>query len=208
MKRAVTTPAILLAASMPLLACSYAGAPRSGIAYGEAVAQNQFVQVAYKDQTQLLRDLSIDFAAETQDTVTFAFNKASLDSGARNALRGQATWLKDHPAVRMTIIGHTDKVGSESYNERLGLRRARAVVAFLASLGISKSRLDAVESEGERDPIVATDERERRNRRAVTTVAGFDRYYVGDNMDGERALNVYDAWQAGETGIEDAETQN
>ncbi len=208
MKRAVTTPAILLAASVPLLACSYAGAPRSGIAYGEAPIFNQFVQVAYKDETQLLRDLSIDFAAETQDTVTFAFNKASLDGEARNALRGQAKWLKDHPAVRMTVIGHTDRVGSESYNDRLGLRRARAVVSFLSSLGISKSRLDAVESEGERDPIVQTDERERRNRRAVTTVAGFDRSFVGDGMDGERALNIYDGWQAGGSQVEEVESGN
>jgi len=85
----------------------------------------------------------------------------------------------------MTVVGHADKVGTDAYNNRLGLRRARAVVAYLVSKGISCGRLDAVESRGE------TEERERRNRRAVTSVAGFESHYVGDGMDGRKAAALY-----------------
>ncbi len=88
-----------------------------------------------------------------------------------------------------------------AYNDRLGLRRARAVVAYLARHGISRGRLDAVESRGESDPVVQTEERERRNRRSVTSVAGFDRHYVGDGLDGEYAHRVYKLYTGGKIGV-------
>ena len=194
------------AALLAVAACSPAGEPDRVITYGDAVGQNNFTQIAYKDPSDRLRDLAIDFAAETQDTVTFAFDRSSLDSSARKALRGQAKWLKEHPDVRMTITGHTDLVGSEAYNDGLGLRRARNVVGYLVRQGISRSRLDAVESQGESQPIVQTQDRERRNRRAVTTVAGFERNFVGDGMDGEVAQRLYDSYQSGGVEISAADS--
>jgi len=71
------------------------------------------------------------------------------------------------------VFGHTDLVGSNAYNRRLGLRRAQAVVSYLASQGISRSRLEAVVSYGEEQPLVATQSMERRNRRTMTEVSGF-----------------------------------
>ncbi|MGL6211996.1 MAG: OmpA family protein, partial [Paracoccaceae bacterium] len=53
------------------------------------------------------------------------------------------------------------------------LRRAQAAVAYLSSLGISKSRLEAVVSFGKSQPIIQTTEPEMRNRRTVTEVSGF-----------------------------------
>ena len=90
----------------------------------------------------------------------------------------------------MRVYGHTDKVGPESYNNKLGLRRARAAVRYLTSKGVARDRLDAVESQGEREPVVDTDERERRNRRTVTEVSGFlkDHPLI---MDGRYADVVY-----------------
>jgi hypothetical protein len=64
-------------------------------------------------------------------------------------------------------------VGSGAYNYQLGLRRAQTAVAFLVSQGIDRSRLDALVSEGETQPLVITQEEERRNRRTVTEVSGF-----------------------------------
>jgi outer membrane protein OmpA-like peptidoglycan-associated protein len=95
----------------------------------------------------------------------------------------------------MSVIGHTDLVGPEGYNRRLGLQRARAAVRYLVSKGVDPSRLDAVASAGESEPVVATEDRERRNRRAVTVVAGLDRVYVGPNLDGEYAASTYDVYQ-------------
>jgi hypothetical protein len=63
-------------------------------------------------------------------------------------------------------------VGSNAYNKSLGQRRANAVVAYLASQGVSRARLEAVASFGETRPLVYTEGPERANRRTVTEVSG------------------------------------
>ncbi|MEM8792788.1 MAG: OmpA family protein [Pseudomonadota bacterium] len=198
---------IILAGGFLMSACTQeAGVSPELSVYGTAVNQNNFTQIAYGDPEARLRNLAIDFAAETQDTVNFEFDRSSLDRAARRALDTQVKWLKEHPGVRMTVIGHTDLVGSERYNDGLGLRRARSVVAYLSRKGISRKRLDAVESKGESEPVVQTEDRELRNRRTVTTVAGFERGYVGDGLDGEVAARIYDIYQRGGFTADEAET--
>lgn len=174
--------------------------------YGVATRANQVAQDAYGLSNERLRDLGKDFSSNTQDTVTFDFNRSNLDAAARTALDGQAKWLRARPGVRMTIIGHTDLVGSNSYNNRLGLRRARAVLRYLTRKGVSRRRLAAIASRGEREPVVQTEERERRNRRTITTVSGFYRNYVGTGLDGEYAARVYDGYQAGKVGVTAADS--
>ena len=107
--------------------------------------------------------------------VTFAFNSSVLDSSAQRILLQQANWIRQFPEVRFRVYGHTDLVGSNGYNKSLGLRRARAVVGYLSQQGIDRSRLEAVASFGETQPLVVTSGRERRNRRTVTQVTGFVR---------------------------------
>ena len=190
----------VLATGMALTGCTLygpAGEGRNSHLYGVATAQNINAQIAYGDPASRIRALNEAFRAAAQDTVTFDFNRTALDGSARAALDQQVKWLKANPAVRMTVVGHADKVGSDAYNDRLGLRRARAVVAYLARHGISSGRLDAVESRGESEPVVQTDERERRNRRTVTSVAGFERHYVGDGLDGRYAARVYQKYVGG-----------
>ncbi len=75
--------------------------------------------------------------------------------------------------MRFKVFGHTDLVGSAGYNQRLGLRRAQAAVAYLTSQGISRSRLEAVVSFGKTRPLIQTSAPEMRNRRTVTEVSGF-----------------------------------
>lgn len=110
------------------------------------------------------------FARETRDTVNFAFNSAVLDGEAQAILRQQAHWIRQFPEIRFRVYGHTDLVGSNAYNKRLGMRRARAVVSYLVSHGVERARLEAVVSEGETQPLINTQDRERRNRRTVTEV--------------------------------------
>ncbi len=172
--------------------------------YGVAGRSAELRQIAYGQSEERLRDLSRDFKANVKDTVTFAFNSAALDASARQALDGQAEWLKKHPTVRMTLVGHTDLVGSERYNQRLGLRRARTALNYLVRKGVSRKRLLAVESRGEREPVVQTEDRERRNRRSITFVSGFGPGYVGTGLDGEYSALVFDRYQAGSIGVEDA----
>lgn len=149
------------------------GGPRAGAVldngpFGAATMRNT---LSMTGQYQV--DLSRRFAAEVPSMVNFAFNSATLDEEARATLRAQAHWIRQFPEVRFTVYGHTDLVGSAAYNDRLGLRRAQAVVAYLTAQGVSRSRLDAVVSKGERQPLVVTEGRERRNRRTVTDVSGF-----------------------------------
>lgn len=147
-----------------------AGALVDGGNFGNANMNN--TQVMSGERSYVF-DLSNRFASEVLTTVNFAFNSAELDAGARDTLREQAAWIRQFPEVRFKVYGHTDAVGSDSYNKNLGLRRARAVVNYLASQGISMSRLQAVVSFGEEQPLIVTQGRERRNRRTVTEVSGF-----------------------------------
>ena len=115
------------------------------------------------------------FASDVNPTVNFNFNEWVLDSDARAILNRQADWIKQFPEARFRVFGHTDLVGSENYNDTLGMRRANAVVSYLVSRGISRDRLEAVITRGETQPLVVTEDRERRNRRATTEVSGVAR---------------------------------
>ena len=52
--------------------------------------------------------------------------------------------LKDNPALKLLVVGHTDNVGNFPFNMDLSQRRAAAVVAALASRGAAKDRLTPV----------------------------------------------------------------
>lgn len=138
--------------------------------FGNATMNNNQIQTG---QASIMVNLNRRFASEVNSMVTFPFNSTVLDATARATLQRQATWIRQFPEVRFKVFGHTDLVGSTAYNRRLGLRRAEAVVLYLTSQGISRSRLEAVVSFGETQPIVVTQGMERRNRRTVTEVSGF-----------------------------------
>jgi peptidoglycan-associated lipoprotein len=138
--------------------------------FGNATMNNTLIQSGQKDYTI---QLAGRFAREVPSTITFAFNSSQLDGSAVATLRQQADWIKTFPEVRFRVYGHTDLVGSNASNQALGLRRAQAVVAFFASQGISRDRLEAMASYGETRPVVQTPAPEERNRRTVTEVSGF-----------------------------------
>lgn len=138
--------------------------------FGNATMNNTLVQTG---QREYVIDLNQRFASEVENTVNFAFDSAVLDAQAQAILREQASWIRQFPEVRFRVYGHTDLVGSEAYNFQLGKRRAEAVVRFLVGQGISASRLEALTSKGQTQPLVATPLPERQNRRAVTEVSGF-----------------------------------
>lgn len=138
--------------------------------FGNATMNNTQVQT---NRSGMMINLNRRFMSEVDTMVTFPFNSTALDETARATLRQQATWIRQFPEIRFKVFGHTDLVGSTAYNRSLGLRRAEAVVLYLTSQGISRSRLEAVVSFGETQPLIATDGRERRNRRTVTEVSGF-----------------------------------
>ncbi len=82
----------------------------------------------------------------------FAFDESTLDAEAQEALRQSATWLREHPEFRIRVEGHCDERGTEQYNLALGDRRAETAVAYLATLGVDRTRIEAV-SLGEERPF-------------------------------------------------------
>ena len=189
----------LIAGSLALTACGpsndpvytqfyrEAGAITDTGSFGNATANNTLILTG---ERQYAFDLAQRFASEVLTTVNFEFNSSQLDAGARDTLRQQAVWIRQFPEVRFRVYGHTDAVGSNAYNQRLGLQRARAVVSFLTSQGVDRSRLEAVSSFGETQPLIVTEGRERRNRRTVTEVSGFVRSHP-NVLDGKYAQIIY-----------------
>lgn len=84
--------------------------------------------------------------------VNFDFNKSKLTPESYPILYDAAKTLLMNPNLKVEIQGYTDNVGSESYNKKLGQRRADAVKDYLVSKGIAATRLNAT-SFGEGNPV-------------------------------------------------------
>ena len=182
MKIILTTVAVTLSLS----ACSReAGYEVDSGYFGNATYQNTAAMTG-----EYVIDLAKRFSEEVPNTVNFEFNSTALDSAARQILDRQADWIRKFPEVRFRVYGFTDAVGSTSYNHSLGKRRANAIVSYLSQRGISRSRLEAVVSYGETQPIIQTQNPERVNRRAVTEVSGFVKRHP-TILDGKYAEVIY-----------------
>lgn len=98
--------------------------------------------------------------------VLFAFDSAELTSAAREQLVAIANRLTSANLISVRVVGHTDSVGSERYNQGLSERRARRVADFLASQGVPSDKLVS-EGLGESRPIAdnGTDAGRAQNRR-------------------------------------------
>ncbi|NNE08148.1 MAG: OmpA family protein, partial [Gemmatimonadetes bacterium] len=103
---------------------------------------------------------------ENLNGVHFEFNSAKLKLGSQQILDELVRALKANPDVNVQIEGHTDDVGSASYNKDLSGKRAKAVVDYLISKGINGSRLSP-QGYGEERPIASnkTPEGRLENRR-------------------------------------------
>lgn len=102
--------------------------------------------------------------------VLFEFAKADLKSGALRNLEPLVTFLKEYPARNIVIEGHTDDIGSESFNLGLSERRANAVRDFLIRSGIAAERISS-RGYGEAFPVASNqNEAGRQKNRRVEVV--------------------------------------
>ncbi|MCU1245760.1 MAG: cell envelope biosis protein OmpA [Acidobacteria bacterium] len=90
------------------------------------------------------RTANNELNVSVKNEVLFDFNSASLRSGSRRSLADMADVFNRYSNTRISVEGHTDSVGSASYNERLSERRADNVANYLGNLGVRGSRIDAV----------------------------------------------------------------
>lgn len=163
--------------------------------FGNPTMNNMLVQSGRVSQVEGLNNR---FSTEVASVVNFPFDSAALSPQARAVIARQAVWIRQFPEVRFRVYGHTDLVGSDTYNYALGRRRAEAVVAELVRNGVNPSRLEALVSFGETQPLIVTQGREQANRRTVTEVSGFVGRR-GDLLYGKYAEVILREWIAGAT---------
>lgn len=77
------------------------------------------------------------------ENIFYDFDKATLRPDSKKALDEMIKMLNDNPNVTIELGAHTDRKGTDQYNERLAQRRAQSVVDYLIAGGIAKDRLEA-----------------------------------------------------------------
>lgn len=77
------------------------------------------------------------------ENIFYDFDKATLRPESKKALDEMIKMLNDNPNVTIELGAHTDRKGTDKYNERLAQRRAQSVVDYLIAGGIDKERLEA-----------------------------------------------------------------
>ena len=118
-------------------------------------------------------------AAPTSEKVSFAadaffdFDKATLKPEGKSKLDQLTTQLGGINLEVIIAVGHTDSVGTDAYNQKLSVRRADAVKAYLVSKGVESNRV-YTEGKGEKQPVAdnKTAEGRAKNRRVEIEVVG------------------------------------
>ena len=96
-----------------------------------------------------------------------------MKSEAKTKLDDMASKLQGINLEVVIAVGHTDSVGSDAYNQKLSVRRAEAVKAYLVSKGIEANRV-YTEGKGKKQPVAdnKTAEGRAQNRRVEIEVVG------------------------------------
>lgn len=77
------------------------------------------------------------------ENIFYDFDKATLRPESKEALDEMIKMMNDNPNVTIELGAHTDRKGTDEYNERLAQRRAQSVVDYLIEGGIAKDRMEA-----------------------------------------------------------------
>ncbi|WP_296652469.1 outer membrane protein OmpA [Paraburkholderia sp.] len=107
-----------------------------------------------------------------QADALFDFDKAILKPAGKEKLDELAGKIQALNLEVVVATGHTDRIGSAAYNDRLSLRRAQAVKAYLVSKGVPADRI-YTEGKGKRQPV--TTGCNQKNRKALISCLAPDR---------------------------------
>jgi outer membrane protein OmpA-like peptidoglycan-associated protein len=146
-----------------------------------AIIGHQMDQQA-KELSQTIKGATVERVGEgIQVTFTsgllFAFNSDSIQAAAGTNLRELAASLNRYPDSQLLIVGHTDNVGDDAYNQRLSERRANSAAAYLAAQGVTRTRITA-SGKGESEPVTTndTDAGRQQNRRVEVAIYASEAY--------------------------------
>jgi OmpA-OmpF porin, OOP family len=107
-----------------------------------------------------------------QADALFDFDKAILKPAGKAKLDDLAAKIQNVNLEVVVATGYTDRIGSDKYNDRLSLRRAQAVKAYLVSKGIEANRI-YTEGKGKRNPV--TTDCHQKNRKSLIACLAPDR---------------------------------
>lgn len=107
-----------------------------------------------------------------KDNILFDSGKAVLKPVAYDSVNQIADILKKYPEDMVIVIGHTDSIGSDAYNQTLSMQRAQAVRLAMIDRGVPASSIEAV-GMGEAKPVATNDTAEgrARNRRVELQIS-------------------------------------
>jgi len=136
-----------------------------GATIGHRMDQQQ-KELAQIQGAEVSRPSEGEIAVNLTDDILFDVNSSSLRRDSQQTLRDLATNFRNYPDEQVTIEGHTDSVGTPSYNQTLSQQRASAVGNYLATEGVPSERITAI-GYGETRPKASNDTPEGRqlNRR-------------------------------------------
>jgi len=100
-------------------------------------------------EIERLRDDTLRLTVDSE--VSFDFARADIKDAFRPSLDKLAALIVKYDRTVVHVVGHTDSIGSDEYNQGLSERRAERVGAYLASYGVPRERL-RTEGRGEREP--------------------------------------------------------
>jgi len=126
---------------------------------------------AQEAQTYFAAALAAQPAAPAQFTLYFVEGKDEFTEESKQIIDSVFAEIARRPVPDVLVIGHTDKVGSDAYNDALSRQRAEVVRTALLARGIAVDKVVTI-GRGKREPIVATAEgvAEARNRRVEIQV--------------------------------------
>jgi len=109
--------------------------------------------------------------------ILFPFNQTTILPAGQGNLQQLAQSLQRYPETTVLIVGHTDNVGSDAYNQQLSVNRAISAQNYLASRGIDRSRI-RVEGRGETEPVASneTASGQAQNRRVEIAIFASEQY--------------------------------
>jgi outer membrane protein OmpA-like peptidoglycan-associated protein len=146
-----------------------------------AIIGHQMDQQA-KELSQTIKGATVERVGEGINVtfasgLLFAFNSDDIQPTAGENLKELAASLNRYPESQLLIVGHTDNVGDDAYNQGLSERRANSAAAYLASQGVARTRI-ATSGKGEAEPVTTndTDAGRAQNRRVEVAIYASEAY--------------------------------
>jgi peptidoglycan-associated lipoprotein len=149
----------------------FLSACQCGVDDSSSAGTDGYSQVVVQEEVKVTDDQGAGSVVvmPVQDRVFYGFDKYKLTAEAQKVVESQVAWLKENPALAVSVEGHCDERGTREYNLALGERRANGVKDYMVSLGVEPARITTI-SYGKDKPTVPGSNKEAwaKNRTSIT----------------------------------------